>query len=378
MNKSHEQAHAKRVFGLDLIRTAAILLVIVHHGFVIFSFPFIPLPDGVDIFFVLSGFLIGRILIKSIVAKPEFSLYDLRLFLLRRWFRTLPALIVILLINYAITFCLTLQHTTFQETIKQMLIRDRLWQYFFFVQNLFSNLSTSFFPESWSLSVEEWFYLIMPVCLFILLKLKISARQATFTSILILIIGPSLARYFLSDIDQSGTFMVTRMVVMMRLDSIGFGVLLAYISFYWPVFWNRLTVSRFLIVLGVLFFYLAFLVVNQGKLFFNSVTLTNFFFFPLSSVAVMAIIPALSIPGKVNNGFRNVVTFISKISYSMYLINFSIIIQLIQVFSPAKTTQTENFIFYLIYWIATIGISALMYRYVEKPFLVLRDRYFSE
>ena len=58
----------QRIFGLDFLRTIAILIVMFFHGGILLDntplegFPYIPLVDGVDIFFVLSGYLIGTIL----------------------------------------------------------------------------------------------------------------------------------------------------------------------------------------------------------------------------------------------------------------------------------------------------------------------------
>lgn len=258
-----------------------------------------------------------------------------------------------------------------------MFIRDKLWQYLFFVQNLYSNLNTGFFGESWSLSVEEWFYLFLPISLFILLKIKIKPRHAILFTILILIIGSSWARYCLSDIHTRGTFMLTRMIVIMRLDSIAFGVLLGYINYYKPTLWARLTQSKLLFISGIAFFYLSFLIVNRGLLLFNSITLTNLLFYPICSFFLMGTIPMLSIKAIKKTSLR-IVTFISKISYSMYLVNLSIVIQLIDIFSPSRTTKAEEIIYYIIYWIVTIGIATCMYTFIEQPFIKLRDKYFND
>ncbi len=116
-----------------------------------------------------------------------------------------------------------------RAVLKRVLLEDCLWEYLFFLQNLTGNLRTSFFPESWSLSVEEWFYLLFPVCLFVIQGVKLNKRLVLLSVIFVSIIAPSIARYQLSDIHSTGTWMLTRMVVIMRLDSIGFGVLLAYV-----------------------------------------------------------------------------------------------------------------------------------------------------
>ena len=80
-----------RVFGLDLLRSIAIILVLILHSeFIIrklypdFHIVFV---DGVDLFFVLSGFLIGGILIKDFNEKKKFNIFK---FWSKRWLRTLP------------------------------------------------------------------------------------------------------------------------------------------------------------------------------------------------------------------------------------------------------------------------------------------------
>lgn len=93
-----------RIFGLDLLRTLAITLVVFVHyintlpidiGFL----PNIRLPDGVDLLFVLSGYLIGTIVIRTFEEKKDFNLVISLNFLLRRWFRTLPNYFLFLIVN---------------------------------------------------------------------------------------------------------------------------------------------------------------------------------------------------------------------------------------------------------------------------------------
>ena len=91
------EKHHDRVVGLDILRSIAILLVVYYHGRFILPPHFRSLYDniqilnidGVSIFFVLSGFLIGGILLK-IINKTDFKKVDLINFWIRRWFRTIP------------------------------------------------------------------------------------------------------------------------------------------------------------------------------------------------------------------------------------------------------------------------------------------------
>ena len=73
--------YSQRIFGLDIFRAVAILLVVLGHGkfllngTILEGFPYIKIIDGVDLFFVLSGFLIGNILLK-LINKPISSGYN--------------------------------------------------------------------------------------------------------------------------------------------------------------------------------------------------------------------------------------------------------------------------------------------------------------
>ncbi len=368
----------KRIFGLDLLRATAILLVMLHHGFQLFPIPLPPVPDGVDIFFVLSGYLIGGILIKTIEKKQGFSGSDLKTFWFRRWFRTLPAFWVTLFLNFVIYFFINLQTQTAKDTLKLMIFKEKLWEYFFFIQNFATNLKSRFFAESWSLSVEEWFYLLLPVFILFSIKSGLKPLRAIFLSILIIIIIPILLRFSFSDIHIKMSWLSTRMIVVMRLDSIGCGVLMAFIRYYKPKIWDVLANYKSLILLGIIIFYGSFLIIFKGHEYLNSSVLTNVFFYTLTNIGVMIVIPAMSKMMARDTVFEKVITFISLTSYSIYLLNYSIIVALIQMIRPNPATRFEEFMSLMAYLIITFGASYLMYRFVEQPFMKLRDKYFSE
>ena len=156
---------AQRIFGLDLLRTLAIVGVVIGHGKPILGaadteFPWIPLGDGVDMFFVLSGYLIGGILISEFVVPGKLGLRELFHFLQRRWFRTLPNYYLILGVNVLFAYLgWSMGNLDFFS-----------WKFLCFTQNLNWHFE-GFFWESWSLAVEEWFYLTFPLlvlCLSIL------------------------------------------------------------------------------------------------------------------------------------------------------------------------------------------------------------------
>ena len=148
-----------RVFGLDVYRAVAILLVVMSHasyftGSMFSWLPSIPLPDGVELFFVLSGFLIGTILIKTLEESERFGYRELFHFWKRRWFRTLPNYYLILLVYYILVSNSIIGG---DDAIEQF-----NWKFLVFAQNLYESFY-GFYLESWSLSIEEWFYIILPI-----------------------------------------------------------------------------------------------------------------------------------------------------------------------------------------------------------------------
>ena len=171
---------ANRIYGLDILRAMAILFVVYAHGSYLLR-NVLPIDlvnilvlDGVAIFFVLSGYLIGGILIKQFdqgSANPA----GLSRFWVRRWFRTLPNYFLVLGILVA-----------YQVSTSDLRLAD-VGSYFLFLQN-FASKHPRFFPEAWSISIEEWFYLLVPSALLLLITLKLQLRRA----LLVLIAGIAL------------------------------------------------------------------------------------------------------------------------------------------------------------------------------------------
>ena len=135
----------ERNFGLDLLRALAIVGVFLCHGLTL-HFAGRDLLDslgsGVELFFVLSGFLIGRIYFRS-TRNCTFSFWT---FWRSRWWRTLPPYFAATLLCLAVG--------------KLFSGPDLRWYYLCFLQNY---LGITGFGPSWSLCVEEHFYLLLPV-----------------------------------------------------------------------------------------------------------------------------------------------------------------------------------------------------------------------
>ncbi len=142
-----------RLPGLDTLRALAIILVLIFHYRVVVSnellFGFISKIGwvGVDLFFVLSGYLIGDQLLRAYANNQNFSLKH---FYARRLFRTLP--------NYYAVFALYL----LLPSLLSGTYTAPLWQFISFTQNLDMRPGETF-THSWSLCVEEQFYLLFPL-----------------------------------------------------------------------------------------------------------------------------------------------------------------------------------------------------------------------
>lgn len=358
----------KRVFGLDLMRAFAIIVVVMGHELVLHKaetdFPWIRLPHGVELFFVLSGFLIGKILIETFSSSETFGIRELGAFWIRRWFRTLPNYYLILLLNVVVVY-----FGIIKEDITQF-----NWKFFLFLQN-FVSPSTGFFWESWSICVEEWFYLLFPVILslsWVLLKPFNIGKKLVFclTMVLFLLI-PFLLRYFYAskfDVDNFWLWFKILKVVIYRLDGIALGVLAAFIKYYWPGLWHKSRNVGF--IAGLIITYIVLNRVWLPTEFSSKVYRIVF-----EDIGCFLLLPKFDSMRKAPVVVRKIVTHISLISYSMYLINLALVSEVIRDNFPPQGPYSA-WALYIVYWVAVLVFSTLLYKYYEKPFMDLRDKPF--
>lgn len=353
---------SSRVFGLDILRAAAITLVVLTHGAYLIAdtrfsgFPYIKSIDGVDMFFVLSGFLIGSILLKEINAETQFGLKALTNFWKRRWLRTLPNYYLILLANY-----LVIHFKVIHEDISQF-----SWKFLFFLQN-FSHPFYGFFWESWSLTIEEWFYISAPLLLILFYRFFSPKKSFLFVTIL-MIIAPLLYRISIVNpaIDDFGYDVGFRKIVLTRLDSIAYGLLAAWINYYYEQLWNKHKFIYFFIGIALIAFIVNYKVPNTT---FYKQVLT----FTFTPISVMLLLPLLKSIKSAKGYIAATITHISKISYSMYLINLALVAEVIRD-NYYPTTEVDAVIKYLLYWTIVIVASTLIYTFYEKPIMNFRDK----
>ncbi|TWP28541.1 acyltransferase [Apibacter muscae] len=369
---------SKRIFGLDILRTIAIIFVLLGH-----SSTFLPkkvahysnkiLYDGVGIFFVLSGFLIGGILMQ-LLENYKINVKLLLYFWKKRWYRTLPNYYFVLII-------LILSDSLYNKNFNFMYYL----KYFFFCQNIFS-INLTFFGDSWSLAIEEWFYLITPIIIYILIAIfNIKPKSAILLSAIFVISFFTLYRiiYTLNlDTLNYENIINVRYTIFGRSDSIMFGILGAYLLYYKTYFWNNY--KNIFLFLGIFLsaFYYLFPISNN----FYSLTLS----FTITSLSVLFMLPFFYNIKRGRGIFYRMITFISLISYSLYLVNM----QISKFIRFIVDNKADNFIeFYHInisnnyawsilfaicfisFWVLTFLISIVLYKYIEVPFMRYRDKY---
>jgi peptidoglycan/LPS O-acetylase OafA/YrhL len=363
----------ERVFGLDILRSIAILSVLIGHGGFLLPiewqrFNQIFALDGVGIFFVLSGYLIGTIFIQKTFHLP-LSIHALMQFLIRRWFRTLPNYYFVLILLVVLNVIYNPNFTLFS-----------VHRFFLFTQNFWRPHSTWFFPESWSLAVEEWFYLLFPLITWCLAHFcGLNRKNILIVVILIFIMVPMGVRWYRFEV-SGPTDLVSwdldfRKQVITQLDSIMFGVLGAYGSLFYPHLWKKYAKSLFIIGLMVFIFDKYFFYhLIQPFGFWHSV-----FSFSFLSTAILFMLPFLQQFKRKPGILVNVVTTVSLISYSLYLIHLSLVQTWILPALPLSDYCFEEkwlpFVKYIVYITLSIGLAYLQFRFFEKPMTDLREKW---
>jgi len=349
-----------RLFGLDLMRAVAILWVVYSHADDLLGayWPVdtgVPGFDGVDLFFVLSGYLIGGILIRYAEMTDVPWWRRLLDFWQRRWLRTLPNYYLFLVVNIVLLYF----------GLAPGLLNVNVLAYFVFLQNFMIPLDLLFW-ESWSLAVEEWFYVLLPMLLIVVIGvMKDRVRFGFLIATVAMIAVSTMLRFPAMDAVGSPfelNLFLRRMVVM-RLDTIGFGVLAAWVHHHFPTVWHRRRPEIF--VIGAIGLTTAALLHEAENLMFNGT-----WYFTISAICMALFLPALS--GWEGAGRWGMpVVFLSRISYALYLVHMPLRYVLIGL--TVGLSKEVTVLLYVGYWLISILLATAVYRFWERPFMALRN-----
>ena len=360
-----KQISAKRFFGLDFLRALSISLLLFSHSSWIYNSSGIlgKMQDasgflGVELFIVLSGFLIGGILYKQFLHE-NYTIKDAGLFVTRRLMRVLPSYYLVILI-------ITIIYLLFGFSVSEV------WKYPLMIQN-FSSPIPAFFPESWSLPVKEMGYIFVVILLLFVSKTLIKvSKQVLFLTVVIGLIAFTFLLKLYYDIHSANLQLriwsfTVRSVVIYRIDSVLIGVLFGYFYHNYKEF--IMSKRKLFLAVGILLFLVLFLCIVVFKLrLTNASWFWNILCLPLVSTAICLFIPFLLNWKSPSQAIGNGITFICNIAYSIYLLHYSVVLFLLKYFIDTKDFSLWQLnLFAILYLSITVGLSYLFYTYFEKP-----------
>jgi len=353
-----------RLPGLDLLRAIAIVWVMLFHSFIVGGLG----PDfawlsrygwaGVDIFFVLSGFLIGTQVLRPLQRGEPLSFGA---FYGRRAWRILPAFAVVLALY------------VWFPGLREVPGLQPWWQFATFTLNLLTDTNNQAFSHAWSLCVEEHFYLVFP-----LLAWWLTRRSSTLGFISLcaaaVVLGMALRttvwlhdaamdpprNWFLEDIYYP---------TWMRLDGLLMGIMLATLRVYRPQAWTRLQARSNMVLLGGIGVscFALWLFRDRTGLLANALgwPLLSFGFGLLVFAGAdrQSLLGRWRLPGA---------SWLAGISYSLYL-SHKIAFHVVSTTFGAQL-QGHGMIAFMTYAVAVLMLGAALHYLVERPCLRLRER----
>jgi len=239
-----------RISSLDVFRGIAIIVVVLYHFHETLSFGKI----GVDLFFVISGFLVGGILIREFDKNQGINIPR---FILQRGFKIWPSYFFLLIFGAAVA--VLFYRNSHPE---QIIPFNDSARYVFFFQNYVPLPEHWSFDHVWSLCVEEHFYIMLPVVLFLIHKFVSNKNRTKALYIMVftaIILGMAFKYYSLYYTESRDTYLRTQN----RIDALGWGVLLYLIITNYAEKLKQIKHFYVISLAGLLIFALAIFVGNH-------------------------------------------------------------------------------------------------------------------
>ncbi|MCE4536650.1 acyltransferase [Pelomonas sp. P7] len=354
-----------RLPGLDLLRSIAIVWVMLFHSFLVDGlgprFEWLSRFGwaGVDIFFVLSGFLIGSQLLRGLQRGEPLSLLD---FYRRRAWRILPAFAVVLAVYVAF------------PVLREAPGLAPWWQFTSFTLNLLIDYGSSpAFSHAWSLCVEEHFYLVFPLLAGAMAG-RATARGVAALALALVLGGIALRtgvwlhdaalqperNWFIEDIYYP---------TWMRLDGLLVGVVLAALRAWRPTVWARLQArSTWLLFAGLALAALAFWLFRD-----RTGLVANALGWPLLSWGFgLLVLSATAADGWLGGRAVPGAAWLAGVSYSLYLSHKLAMHAVHEWLAPLLPLQ--GIALFPVYAVAILVLGASLHYGIERPGLRLRDR----
>ena len=359
--------------GLDTLRALAIVLVFMYHYMVFVSgdstFGWASTVGwaGVDLFFVLSGYLIGNQVLSKLAQGRQLSLPT---FYARRALRTWPVFWVVLAAYFAL------------PSVMGGRPPPPLWTFLTFTQNYQLQPGTAF-SHAWSLCIEEQFYLVLPLTVLVAMRVGTRRYQAWLLLLALLATG-IVARgvlwsmYGRADMGATpGYYPNIYYATLCRFDEFLPGIAVAMIKNFHPSMWHRLMTR------GNALFWAGMAAVGTALYGVHSHYQVEDYGYPffMTVFGYSCIAAAFSVLVACALSERSPLHFIripganplARWSYSIYLSHKAVAFILDRY---AKQHAAPPWFEVLAITATSVAVGALLYRLIELPFMKLRDRNF--
>jgi peptidoglycan/LPS O-acetylase OafA/YrhL len=344
---------------LDGIRALAVTLVILDHSVIRQRFP--GSAVGVDVFFVLSGFLITTLLIRE---HDERGTISLKKFYARRTLRIWPALYVFLIFFglWAVTVA--------SPAARDSALRSLPWIATFTANITAANGQPVYFSagHTWSLGVEEQFYIVWP-CLLLLIFLLARNRRQIVISTLVLAAASAVALLAMTfaGVGWRRLFNGTDMRAEELLVGAAAGMWLVWRR---PKIPSRLAASVVVVWLATLAL-VSLTASPVGRAFYvceSAIAITT--------AAVLLIATSGPPPRLLHVAFANrQAQWVGRISYSVYLWHVPVAVLANRWYQPGNHVRTVGLLMFTI--VGALALASCSYYAVERPFLRLKDTRFT-
>jgi peptidoglycan/LPS O-acetylase OafA/YrhL len=360
--------HASRANGLDTLRAAAITLVFMNHymAFVsqkpTFGWGSVVGWTGVDLFFVLSGYLIANQIFSGLARGEALAP---RHFYARRALRTLPVFWLVLALYFL--FPAFMGGNT----------PPPLWRFLTFTQNIGLQGGTAF-SHAWSLCIEEQFYLILPLVLVAGRRTSCHRSQGWTLIFALLLVGvvTRATEWFNYAAGNGGYYPHIYYATVCRFDEFLPGIAVALLKNFHRPAWERLTRhGQSILAIGTVAVatmlycsYRFYFIEGQGYPFFMTAAGYSLNAMAFALLVVAALSPRswlarIRIPGAYH---------IALWSYSIYLSHKAVQIVLER---ELRSLELPSIALACIIAVTSVLMGALLYWLVESPFMALRDRW---
>jgi len=374
MTHESPRQSTRRLCGLDTLRAAAIVLVLMSHYAVVVShrptFGFLTTIGwtGVDLFFVLSGYLIGNQILSVYARREAFSL---KAFFARRLLRTLPNYYVVLLAY--LLFPVALGGTDMAP----------IWRFLTFTQNIGLHFGATF-SHSWSLCIEEQFYVVLPLAAVLIFAMPKSVRWgwlAMATAILagMIVRGTAWMEHGRNLMDASDFGPHVYYSSFARFDELLPGVAIAMLKNFHGRLYARITRQGNLLLVcgGLAFAAIAYVFMNYQEIdgygfsfwvmtFGYPLLAGSFALLTLSALSENSLLNRVRVPGAES---------LALWSYAVYLAHKPLFKVLMTPLASWNIDLNAPSGIALVMALSLLG-GWLLYRLVETPFMALRAKWF--